>query len=87
MLCCLFLGNLASHVETTQGDFCGVDVQLHACARVTWFQRHIRELEARVDFEMEENEALADWRGICHRYMFLEHSEIIDNNRHVESRI
>jgi len=66
MLCCLFLGNLASHVETTQGDFCGVDVQLHACARVTWFQRHIRELEARVDFEMEENEALADWRGICH---------------------
>lgn len=66
MQCYLFLGNLASHVETTQGKFCGVDVQLQTCARVTWLQRHICELEARVHFEMEDDEALADWRGICH---------------------
>ena len=66
MLCHLFLGNLASHVETTQGDFYGVEVQLHACTHVTWLQRHIRDLEARVDFDMEDTEALADWRRIWH---------------------
>ena len=63
---CLFLGDLTSHVETTQGEFCGVGVQLHTCAHVTWLQRHIRELETRVDFEMKDTEALADWWGVCH---------------------
>jgi len=62
--CCLSLGNLASHIETTQGEFLVVDVQLHARARVTWFQRHIRDLEAHVDYMMEKKDGRADRSGV-----------------------
>ena len=62
----LCLGNLAGHVETSQGQFHGVDIQFQTCACVTWGQRYIRKLEARFHFKKGDFEVLADGSRIMH---------------------